>query len=98
MTDLLGSRLRDDGLTLDSLVGRRANLAIELENHADGCLLRFCHRELKLPGRVRTAVEFITTRELFAVRELPDCIDAEGKVTLARGLLKEGLLQLRGNR
>ena len=95
LTDLLGSRLREDRLTLDSLVGRRVDLAVELESNDDACILRFSQRELRLPSRVLTAVEFVIDREVFAVRDLPDCIDADGKVTLARRLLKEGLLQVR---
>ena len=98
LTDLLGSRLREDPLTPDSLVGKRADLAVELENGADGCVLRFSRRELRLPTRVFAAVEFVTTRQVFAVRDLPDCIDAEGKMTLVCRLLKEGLLQVRASR
>ena len=98
LTDLLGARLRGDRLTLDSLVGKRADLAVELENGADGCVLRFSQRELRLPTRVFAAVEFVTTREVFAVQDLPGCLDAEGKVTLVRRLLKEGLLQVRAGR
>ncbi len=98
LTDLLGSRLREHLLTLDSLVGRRADLAVELENGADGCVLRFSQRELRLPTRVFAAVEFVTTRDVFTVQNLPDCIDAEGKMTLVRRLLKEGLLQVRASR
>ena len=97
-TDLLGTRLREDLLTLDSLVGRRADLSVDLENSADGCVLRFSQRELRLPARIFAALEFVTTREVCAVRDLPDCIDAEGKVTLVRRLLKEGLLQRRASR
>ncbi len=96
LTDLLGARLREDRLALESFVGRRAGLAVELENGADGCVLRYSRRELRLPSRVFAAVEFMATREVFAVRELPDCIDAEGKMTLVRRFLKEGLLQIRG--
>ncbi len=97
LTDLLTSRLREDLLTHDSLVGRRADLAVELENGADACVLRFSQRELSLPARVFAAVEFVTTRDVFAVRDLPDCVDAEGKMTLVRRLLKEGLLQRRAS-
>ncbi len=71
---------------------------MELESRADGCVLRFSQRELRLPARVLTAVEFVTTREMFAVQDLPDCIDAAGKMTLVRRLVKEGLLQVRPSR
>jgi ribosomal protein L16 Arg81 hydroxylase len=97
LTDLLGSRLRTDPLTLDSRLGRRPDLAVELKNDGDHCVLRFSRRELTLPTRVFAAVEFVTTRDVFAVQDLPDCLDAEGKVTLVRRLLKEGLLQFQAS-
>lgn len=93
LTDLLGSRLREAPLTIDSIVGRRADLAVESDHTDDGCVLRFSRREVRLPARVLAAVEFVTTRPVFAVRDLPDCLDPEGKMTLVRRLLQEGLLQ-----
>ncbi len=98
LTDLLAARLRHSPLTHDSLVGRRPDLAVELEDGAEECVLRFSRRELRLPARVFAAIEFATAREVFAVRDLPDCIDAAGKMTLVQRLLKEGLLQIRGGR
>ena len=85
LTDLLGARLRDAPLTPDSLVGRRADLAVELEDGADGCVLRFSRRELRLPARVFAAVEFATAREVFAVRDAYGVSVGELKALYLRG-------------
>ena len=92
-TDLIEERLRADRLTLDSLVTRRADVLVELDNGTDFCAIRFCGQEIRLPSGVFSAVEFATTADEFRVRDLPDCVDSEGKVTLVSRLVKEGLLQ-----
>jgi len=92
-TDLIEERLRADRLTLDSLVTRRADVLVELDHGTDFCAIRFCGLEIRLPSDVFSAVEFATTADEFRVRDLPDCVDSEGKVTLVSRLVKEGLLQ-----
>ena len=94
-TDLLGQRLRRDGLTLGSRVRRRAGLLTEAVTEGETCLLRFCGRELRLPAAVWPALRFATTADEFAVEDLPDCLDAEGKLTLVTRLVREGVLQRR---
>ena len=42
---------------------------------------------------VRPALRFVTTADEFAVQDLPDCLDAEGKPTLVTRLLGEEVLQ-----
>lgn len=39
------------------------------------------------------ALQFATTADEFAVQDLPDCLDVEGKLTLVTRLVKEGILQ-----
>ena len=92
-TDLLGQRLRADPLTPSSRVRRRAGLLIEAVTEGETCLLRFCGRELRLPAVVWPALRYATTAEEFAVGELPDCLDAAGKLTLVTRLVREGVLQ-----
>ena len=94
-TDLLSQRLVGDRLTRRSRVGRRAGLLTEGATDGDTCLLRFGGRELRLPLGVWPAVQFATTTDEFAVEDLPDCLDAEGKLTLVRRLVREGVLQQR---
>ena len=94
-TDLLGQRLRRERLTLGSRVRRRAGLLTEAVAEGETCLLRFCGRELRLPAAVWPALRFATTAGEFAVRDLPDCLDAQGKLTLVTRLVTEGVLQRR---
>ena len=93
-TDLLGQRLRDDGMTLRSRVRRRAGLLAEAAADGETCVLRFCGRELRLPAGAWPALRFAATSgEEFAVADLPDCLDAAGKLALATRLVREGVLQ-----
>ena len=94
-TDLLSQRFRADSLTPQSRVGRRAGLLTEAVTEGDTCLLRFCGRELRLPLHVWPALQFAMTADEFTVRDLPDCLDAEGKLTLVTRLVREGVLQRR---
>ena len=92
-TDLFGERLAGDTLTPHSRVRRRVGLITDAETEDDTCLLRFCGRELRLPLQVWPALQFAMAAEEFAVENLPDCLDAKGKLTLVRRLVREGVLQ-----
>ena len=92
-TDLFSQRLRGDRLTPRSRVRRRVGLLTEAVTEGETCLLRFCGRELRLPVGVWPALQFATTADEFAVQDLPDCLDAEGKLTLVTRLVREGVLQ-----
>ena len=92
-TDLFGQRLAGDRLTPRSRVRRRVGLLTEAVTEGETCLLRFCGRELRLPAGVWPALQFATTAGEFAVQDLPDCLDAEGKLTLVTRLVGEGVLQ-----
>jgi len=93
-TDLLRERFRDDSLTFDSRLRRRAGLLIEAASEEASCVLRFAGRELRIPAHAAPAVRFAVTAENpFRVRELPDCRDPEGKLTLVKRLIREGILQ-----
>ncbi len=81
-------------LTPGSRVRRRAGLLTEAAAGGETCLLRFCDRELGLPAVAWPALQFIATADgEFAVRDLPDCLDAESKLTLVTRLVREGVLQ-----
>ena len=92
-TDLLSERLRGDRLTPRSRVRRRAGLFTEAAADGETCVLRFCGRELRLPGGAWPALRFVTATDEFAVQDLPDCLDGEGKLTLVTRLVREGILQ-----
>ena len=92
-TDLFSQRLRGDRLTPRSRVRRRAGLPAEAKPEGETCVLRFCGRELRLPARAWPALQFAATAEEFAAEDVPDCLDAEGKLTLVTRLVREGFLQ-----
>ena len=92
-TDLFSERFRGDPLTLQSRVRRRIDLLVKAETEGEACVLRFCGREVRLPARVWPVLQFATTVDEFAVQDLPDGLDAEGKLTLVRRLVREGILQ-----
>ena len=92
-TDIFGSRLRADALTLTSRIRRRRGLLVEFENRAADCALSFCGQELRFPSRMLPAVEFVAATDMFTVSDVPDCLDTESKITLVNRLVREGLLQ-----
>lgn len=92
-TDLLSQRFREDPLTPRSRVRRRVDLIVKAENEGETCLLRFSGHELRLPAHVWPALQFAMTADEFAVQDLPDCLDAEGKLTLVKRLVSEAILQ-----
>ena len=92
-TDLLSQRLHADRLTPHSRVRRRAGLLTEAVTEGETCLLRFCGREIRMPGGVWPALRFAVTTDEFAVQDLPDCLAPESKLTLAARLVREGVLQ-----
>lgn len=92
-TDLLGQRLHENASTANSRVRRRSGLLTESAHEGETCVLRFCGRELRLPAKAWPALEFASTVEEFAVDDLPDCLDVNGKRTLVTRLVREGVLQ-----
>ncbi len=92
-TDLFSQRLGNDRPTLRSRVRRRPGLLTEAMTEGETCVVRFCGRELRLPVAAWPALQFATTTDEFAVDDLPDCLDAEGKLTLVTRLVREGVLQ-----
>jgi hypothetical protein len=54
--------------------------------------VRHFGRKITFPLHVAPAVRFALSEESFAIRELPGDLDDPGKATLARRLIREGLL------
>ena len=92
-TDLFSQRLDAEPLTLRSRVRRRAGLLTEAAQEGGTCVVRFAGRELRLPAGAWPALRFATTADEFAAADLPDCLDADGKLTLVTRLVREGILQ-----
>lgn len=91
-TNLLGSHLQTTPITPDSIVSRRTDMFVVIERVGESCVVRFRGTEISFPIGSLPAIEMATTTDSFKARSLPDCLDADGKVTLVTRLLKEGLL------
>ncbi len=100
--------IREDGLTQlraletlgpETLLERRETVIADLEEPPEGPALVFEGKELRFPphaaGEVRACYE---SEERFRVSELPGELDDDGRVVLARRLVREGFLRLVVNR
>ena len=93
LENMLSECLRADALEPETLLRRKAGVVVTIEGGDEHCVLAYGDREMRLPARVGPAVEFVVGADRFAARHLPDCLDMEGKLLLARKLLKEGVLE-----
>ncbi|MDE2970720.1 MAG: hypothetical protein OXU35_00315 [Acidobacteriota bacterium] len=96
-TDLLTSRVSTGDVTLDSKLRRRNGLFVTTKRDPERCCLCFCGSELQFPSSTWPAIAFISVTPAFTVRDLPDCPDGEGKLTVVKRLVREGLLQPDGH-
>lgn len=92
-TNLIAQMVGLSELGPDSILRCRLDAAVEYEEGADTCAIHGHGSRVELPGYVAPAVRFVLETPRFALREIPDCIDAAGKLNLARRLVKEGLLE-----
>jgi bifunctional lysine-specific demethylase and histidyl-hydroxylase NO66 len=98
--------IRADGLSqlraLERLDGeteleRRETVIADLEEGGDGWTLAFEGRELRFPAHAGPELEACyEADEPFRPSELPGDLDAEGRLVLARRLVREGFLRIRG--
>jgi ribosomal protein L16 Arg81 hydroxylase len=78
-------------LSLETMVAPRPDLVYLMRVEDEKLLVLFGATEISLPAFTRDAIRFALERRSFLIRELPQ-LDDEGKLVLARRLLKEGLL------
>ena len=98
--------IRADGLSqlraLERLDGeteleRRETVISDLEEGGDGWTLAYEGRELRFPAHAGPELEACyEADEPFRLSELPGDLDAEGRLVLARRLVREGFLRIRG--
>src|SRR5690606_8029901 len=80
-------------LSIDSALCRRPGLLYRLRVESDGLRLAFYGNELSLPLRAEAPLRHALEHDRFVVGALPGPLDDEGKLTLARRLLREGLVR-----
>jgi ribosomal protein L16 Arg81 hydroxylase len=81
-----------DRMTIDSVVGARTNAPVHIRVTANSTSLDCYGRRITFPSHAGEAVRFALGNSSFAVRELPDEIDDQGKLALVRRLIREGLV------
>lgn len=81
-------------LSLHTRVQRRREIASRITIAEGSVCLHFHGKLLDMPEFAESSLRFILEARTFSASELPDDLDAAGKITLVRRLLKEGFLTL----
>ncbi len=81
-----------DRLAADSVVGARQGVISRIESSDDSESLHCYGRKITFPSQAREAVRFALSHPRFVVKTLPGQLDDQGKLTLVRRLIREGLL------
>lgn len=79
-------------LAPDSIVGMRSHLIARIETSVKSVSVRCFGRRITFPSVAAPAVQFALSGNPFVVRDLPGDLEDEGKLTLVRRLILEGLL------
>ncbi|HXT58693.1 MAG TPA: cupin domain-containing protein [Pirellulales bacterium] len=83
-----------DRIALDSVLEKSPHALCRVVEKADGAAIEFPGNRVGGPQRIGAALRFIARATRFEVRELPDDLNADGKLVLARRLVREGLLSV----
>lgn len=77
---------------LDTMLSVRPHLMARLQVEPHSVSVRHFGRKITFPLHVAPAVRFALSQKTFPIRDLPGDLDDAGKLTLARRLVREGLL------
>jgi lysine-specific demethylase/histidyl-hydroxylase NO66 len=80
-------------VSLNSVLERRAGLACAVEISLQQAAIRFGPSSVQGPVALALPLQFVRDNAVFRVADLPDVLSPESKVTLARRLVREGLLR-----
>lgn len=83
-----------DQVDLDTVLERPSQAMCRVFQNEEGVAIEFPGNRVGGPHRIAAALRFIAGATRFAVRALPDDLNAESKVVLARRLIREGLLTI----
>lgn len=81
-------------LTLDSVACARSGVIYQVRTDADAVMVDCYGRTIRLPPHASDALRVALSGSSFAVRALADNLDAQGKLTLVRRLVREGLVEV----
>jgi lysine-specific demethylase/histidyl-hydroxylase NO66 len=86
-----------EGLDVETLVARRETVIADLEEWEDGLVLVFEGREIRFPVQASAELRACFESESpFRLGDLPGELDREGRLVLARRLVREGFLRISG--
>ena len=71
----------------------RKNVMVLTEETEDDFIIKFLDKEVKFPKFAKDAMLAAIAGATFSANTLPNCMDANGKLVLAKRLLKEGVVQ-----
>ena len=77
---------------VDSMLEARPHLIARVQADEHSVSIGHFGRKITFPPYVAPAVRFALSQKRFAIRDLPGDLDDSGKLTLARRLVREGLL------
>jgi len=77
---------------IDTILETRPHLIARVQVDSHSVSVRHFGRRITFPLHVAPAIRFALSQQRFAVRDLPGDLDDSGKLTLARRLIREGLL------
>ncbi|HUY33489.1 MAG TPA: cupin domain-containing protein [Pirellulales bacterium] len=81
-----------DLVDLDTVLEKHPRAICRVVCDDEGVAVEFSGNRLGGPHRIASALRFIASATRFAARDLPDDLNDQSKVVLARRLLREGLL------
>ena len=82
-----------DGLTLDTELRLRSDLAWRLDTTDEHVSITFNGKHVIMPMFVESCIRHMASGDVFTIGGLPNAIDDEGKLVLAERLLCEGFIQ-----
>ena len=90
----LTDRVQLDAMNDGTRVTRRPTAACVLEECGDRLVVLLGDRELRMPPRLRGAMEFVRDHPAFGVGDLAPWLDEGSRLVVARRLVREGLLRI----
>ena len=83
-----------EGIDLDTVLERTPGTVCRVVQDGGWVVIEYPGGQVGGPLKIAAALRFVAGADRFPVRALPDALGAEGKLVLARRLLRERLLQV----
>lgn len=90
--DQLFNVIEIDRLGTGSIIKKRPDLIFRFDNTADGVSITCSNNEILFPEPTRQSLDYIFSHDIVQVSQIPGPLDGEGKLTLAKRLVLEGLV------